>query len=541
MLDKLNKFIEKANLIHNNYYDYSESVYTNALTKIKIKCPIHGTFEQTPNAHISQKQKCPKCGYLKRKNNKTNEQFVNQCIEKWGNKYNYSLTNYLNKKNKIKVICSIHGVIEQTPLCHLKNGCNFCNGRGQAKYTKELFVEKASLIHNNYYTYNNVVLNSINQKVKITCPIHGDFMQKAANHIHLKNGCPQCNGGVKNSNEEFISKANLKHLNKFEYKDLYTHSHDKIKIICPTHGEFNQIAYMHLQTDHSCPKCVAELSTSKLESEIFNFIQENYKGIIERNNRTLIQNKEIDILLPDLKLGIEVNGNYWHMEKIVGKKYHLNKLKLCEGKIKLIQIFEHEWNDKQEIVKSRIKSLIENNNKIFARKCEIITLTKEEKNSFLNKNHIQGNDNSTIYYGLMHENELIACMTFGLPRFNKQYDYELIRYCSKLNTNVIGGAGKLLKEFKRKHSGKLISYSDKRWSNGNLYKKLGFSHVGSSEPGYFYFNLKNKKVFNRMSFTKKSIKNMPYYDDKLSEHEIMSLNQYERVFDCGNDKWELII
>lgn len=537
-MNKLKTFIDKAKNIHEDKYDYSKVEYVNAHVPVVIICKKHGEFNQAPMAHTSQKQGCPICGLENRKlpHKKTTATFIKEANLKWNNLYDYSITEYVSKETKIKYICPEHGVQEQKPYLHIKNGCQYCAGRGTSKYTNETFIKKANEVHDNFYSYDKVEIKSITDKVIITCPVHGDFNQKASNHINLKNGCPKCKGGISINNEEYIDKAKKVHENKFDYSTTeYTKAHDKVKIICKIHGEFEQLAYMHLNTIHACPCCVAELTSSEAEKEIISFLKEHYNGLIKSNDRTALGYKEIDVLLPEINLGIEYNGNYWHTEAVVGKKYHFNKTNLAEkNKIKLIQIFEHEWNNKKDIVKSRILSNIGLSKKIYARKTNIVNLTVEEKNNFLEKTHIQGKDNSSIYLGLNYENNLVACMTFGKPRFGGNYKYELIRYSSELNTNVVGGASKLLNHFKKNYLGSIVSYADRKWSAGNMYEKLGFKLDHVTEPGYLYYNILKKTVHNRMNFQKHKLEKMPFYDNSLSEYEIMKLNGYERIWDCGN-------
>lgn len=147
------------------------------------------------------------------------------------------------------------------------------------------------------------------------------------------------------------------------------------------------------------------------------------------------------------------------------KKYHLNKTIDCEkAGYRLIHIFEHEWINKQEIIKSKLKALFNvEQTKIYARKCLIKEISNTEKNDFLNQYHIQGADKSKVKLGLYFKDELIAVMTFGKPRFNKNYEYELIRYAT--SKQVIGGASKLLKYFERNYKPEsIITYADRCYS-----------------------------------------------------------------------------
>lgn len=462
--------------------------------------------------------------------------YIEKCIEKYGNKYQYDLTKYVNKQTKIKYKCPKHGEIEQYPLLHLKSGCPYCNGRGISKHSKDTFIEKARSVHGDYYNYDKVEFKNMSGKVLITCPKHGDFLQKANNHVNLKNGCPKCKGGVKLTKESFLEKANKIHKNKFTYDNVnYTKAHNAIEIKCPIHGEFKQLAYMHLQSKYSCPKCVAEFSISEGEEQIKEFIESFYKGKIIQSDRQILDKREIDVFIPELKLGIEYNGMYWHNELFVNRSYHLSKLKLANKKgIRLIQIFENEWQNKREIVQSRLKCIMGFNDKIYARKTKIIEITNNDKKEFLENTHIQGNDASTIHYGLEYDNKIVAVMTFGKSRFNAKEDWELMRFSSALGVNVTGGASKLFHHFLKHYNGSIVSYADKCWSNGNLYDKLGFSLDKETEPGYIYYNIKTKDIINRMQAQKHKLKKLDTFEEELSESDNMKKMDYFRIYDCGN-------
>ena len=203
----------------------------------------------------------------------------------------------------------------------------------------------------------------------------------------------------------------------------------------------------------------------------------------ELHNRDILNGREIDIYIPSLKLGIEYDGLRWHSE-IFNKdtNYHLSKTEECERQgIRLIHIFEDEWQYKRDIVKSRLLNLIgKTPNKIYARKCTIKEVDSHTASKFLDENHIQGKCNSSYRYGLYYNDELVSIMTFGKLRKNlgstdKDGYYELLRFCNKSNTAVIGGASKLFKHFlKEKKPTNVISYADRRWSNGKKKKKLGW-------------------------------------------------------------------
>ena len=475
LITKTNNFILKAREIHGEKYDYSLVQYINTDTKVKIICPIHGEFEQTPYKHLKG-QKCKSCSYSNNANifRKGMDKFITESHKIHNNKFDYSLVDYKTNKDKVKIICPIHGEFEQTPNSHIKYGCRLC---GYDKNTKDNFTDIAKEMNPEY-----------------------DY-----------------------------SKTN------------YINSYSKIKIICPIHGEFEQTPKNHLSQKQGCLKC--SLKDIKAEKDIFNFII-NLNINAELKNRTMLDKYELDIFIPEHNLAIEFDGLYWHSERFKKNDYHVNKTNLCKDKgIQLIHIFEDEWTYKQDIVKSRLKNILGlTSNKIFARKCQIKEVSNKDSKIFLNKNHIQGNVNSNIRLGLYYNDELVSLITFGKTRLimngNKNSN-ELIRFCNKLDTTVIGGADKLLKHFIKQYKPKeIITYADKRWSIGNLYKKLGFEYIHDSNPNYSYI-INNKREY-RFKY-RKDILVKQGYDNNKTEHQIMLERKIYRIYDCGTKKYKLSI
>ena len=185
------KFIDKASIVHSRKYDYSVSNYSNSRTKIKIICQKHGEFEQLPSNHLFGNG-CPKCAQLNTGNilRMTHNDFVNRCDKIHNQKYNYSLVNYIDNDTKVRIICPIHGEFEQTPQSHL-NGCG-CNKCGNSIKSKDFFISESLKVHGDYYDYSEVEFIDTNTKVKIICPIHGEFLQRAGHH-YRGSGCLICN------------------------------------------------------------------------------------------------------------------------------------------------------------------------------------------------------------------------------------------------------------------------------------------------------------------------------------------------------------
>ena len=288
-----------------------------------------------------------------------------------------------------------------------------------------------------------------------------------------------------------------------------------------------------------CNEHMYEYRTSGYEKDLRNFI-DSLNIEFETQNRNLISN-ELDIYIPDKNIAIEFNGLYWHSNNRKDKKYHYNKWKECFDKnIQLIQIWEDDWIYKQDIVKSLIKSklgCIEN--KIYARKCIIKEIDKQTKDKFLNDNHLQGTCVSKYNLGLYYNDELVSVMTFGKSRFEKDC-FELIRFCNKIDTEVIGGANKLLKYFIKIYNAnnqhKIISYASCDISNGNLYYKLGFEFVKHTGVDYWWW--KNNKKLNRALFQKHKLVKQGF-DKNKTEDEIMNEQGFTKIYGSGNLKFIL--
>jgi hypothetical protein len=180
-------------------------------------------------------------------------------------------------------------------------------------------------------------------------------------------------------------------------------------------------------------------------------------------------------------------------------------------------------------------------NKIYGRKCVIKNVTLKESALFLEKNHIQGVVNTSIRIGLYYNEELVSLMCFNKPRLGigTTYDgYELSRFCNKLNTNVIGGADKLLKYCIKTYQPKeILSYADKRWSQGDLYEKLGFIKSHVNKPNYYYVIGKNRK--HRFGFRKEILRKQGFDTKNKTEHEIMMERKIYRIYDCGTITYKL--
>jgi hypothetical protein len=321
------------------------------------------------------------------------------------------------------------------------------------------------------------------------------------------------------------------------------------KVKCRNCGHILYISFSRLQKFH-CVNC-QPVGRSLEEQCVEKFIQSLNIETQHSVRNILSGGKELDIYIPSKNIAIEFNGLYWHsIIYIKDPMYHLQKTKECQEKgIQLIHIMEDEWVNKPEITKSRIKNLLGLwENTVYARKC-IIKEIKEPSvyMKFLNENHIQGAVGCKHAIGLYYNDELISLMTFGALRkalgsTNKENEYELLRFCNKLNYHIPGGASKLFKYFINTYKpDKIISYADRRWSSGNLYYKLGFNLHHSSLPNYWYIDPMYSYREYRFKYRKSELpKLLEHFDPEISEQQNMLDNGFNIIYDCGNMVFEWI-
>lgn len=251
--------------------------------------------------------------------------------------------------------------------------------------------------------------------------------------------------------------------------------------------------------------------------------------------------KEFIASLPDREnVSVNFYPSAFYQVNIIGKGFHQDVALALEEKNQFeYKIFQFEWDDsrKREKIKNQIKNLFGlNSNRVFARKCEVKLVPSVLAHNFLTDNHLQGPDKSPIRLGLYYENELVALMTFCQPRFNKEFEYELGRFCCKADYNVLGGASKLFKYFLKNYNpSNIISYSDMAKTRGNMYASLGFKLHRIAKPNYVWYN--GYQYLTRYQCQKhKLLKRFPEFKN-MSETEIMETLGYYKVEDAGNKVW----
>lgn len=336
----------------------------------------------------------------------------------------------------------------------------------------------------------------------------------------------------------------IKTIKESKFNERFTLSKQEIendyeKIQCMTglaeHYNCSMSTIKKLFKLHNIEAKFAKSSVGQLQ--VAKFI-ESLGFTVYLNDRNLISPLELDILIPEKNIAIEYCGIYYHSETWGNKDrhYHLNKHNLCEeNNYKLITIFENEWFNKQDIVKSILSTKLGMNKiKIAARKTIFKQLNYQDIKQFEMNNHIQGTRPANTYYGLFYDDELIMSLSIGKSRFNKKYSNEIVRMTTKKDVNVIGGISKLIRNI---GINDCITYADKRYGDGKGYTLAGFQKLDDSLPNYFYFHKKDHDTLHsRNKFQKHKIPNV---DVGKSEYENMLLQNFDRIWDCGNSVYYL--
>ena len=411
-----------------------------------------------------------------------------------------------------------------------KNKLAKIKNHGQATYNNRAKAKETTLIK--YGVENPYNIESVREKNKLS------IIKKTDNKTYLTNGYKRFRDYI-NTRHNFTLLTPCEEYNGIRQKDAHVYMFK-----CNSCDHVVSKKFYHGK-GLSCEKCfpVSPAFVSGEEQEVFNFIR-NELGVTDgiQGDRSFINPFEIDMLFHSYKIAIEYNGLFWHSE-LGGNKhknYHRDKLKLINARgYRLISIFSDEWNNKKNIVKSRLRHVFGKNNGVYyARKLALKEISHHECSEFMNKYHLQGTTVSRYRYGLYKDDELIAAMTFSKERkiMNGGDGYELVRFATN-GTSVIGGASRLLKHFIRIHSpNKIVSYADLRWSEGNVYETMGFVKAGDSTIGYWYMD--NYSIrYHRYAFSKHKLVTAGE-DSTKTEWEIMQLKGYDRIWDCGQQKFE---
>lgn len=465
---------------------------------------------------------------------KTTEQFISDARAVHGDRYDYSDVEYVNAHTPVAIRCPKHGVFKQRPSAHTNNksGCPACAGR--PVIDTKLFVERARQIHGDRYDYSNVSYMGNKTPVNITCPIHGDFQMTPISHLDKSRGCPKCTDGYyeKYTTEDWVSRATEVHNGKYQYDSVnYTGAFDKMEISCPEHGYFSQNSHDHLM-GRGCPACAKIIS--KPETDLVDFFESMGVRVLT-NVRTVIPPYEVDLFCPDYGLAVEYCGLWWHsVDRGKSKSYHLEKHVRCEQEgIRLITIFEDEWLDGPERVKSVLRHCVGKSPRgVGARKTKIEKIPWNRARPFLNQYHLQGAGSpGIVQYGAFDGDDLIGVAVFGLSSGERsRKEIELKRYVCD-GRNHPGLASKMFHHGMGENDWKeIVAYVDRRWFTGSFKYESGFQKDGVVGPTLHY--AKGKRRFNRRFVTKNRLI-QEGADPSRTKREILADRGYFQIYDAG--------
>lgn len=487
----------------------SEKIYDNVDEILSLDTKVNRFFHYKFICKVCGKEKDKSCFH----NNRENALICKYCVRTLALKKQYS-------ENPLKV-----KEIREKAKEKRRETCRKKYGKDSFLATNECRKELKNSIKEKYGVNSTFSLKSTQEKIKKT-----NKEKYGVEYNFLREDCikKSAKSRIENNRQNKLE-SHLSYIkNNIGFKNFAVEG-DYIR--CLTCGRTKNILETSPQYLLCCP---CGKLTSAPEKEIVNFIKSFGFEVIE-NSRKIISPKELDIYVPELKLAIEFDGIFWHSFK--DKDYHNSKTEECEKKgIKLLHIFETDWLLKKDIILSIIQfNLRKGINKIYARNCQIVKLSKIEEKEFFNRNHIQGYHPSRLCLGLKYNGKVVQAMSFSKPRFNKNYEWEILREASELNNMIVGGKNRLFKNFlKEINPLSIISYCDRKYFSGKSYIDIGMEFSKITPPSYFYF--KNNKVYSRFQCQKHKLsKLLNNFDENLSESENMENNGFRKIYDCGNN------
>lgn len=411
----------------------------------------------------------------------TTEEYVNKAKSVHGDRYDYTGVVYTGKANTVRIKCLIHGDFLQIAADHT-NGSNCPECAKKLKNTNKRksvseMLDRAKEKHGNKYEYHPETYVDTRTKMRITCPTHGDFYQTPSAHCTTGQGCPKCKQGGKYDTESFVQKMKDSGSPYTYDKTSYTKSGDKIVVTCEKHGDFTPIAFQHAY-GVGCPKC-ANVGPSSFEVEIQSLI-----GDVDISNRSLIAPQELDIVDHSSKVAIEFNGTYWHSLQKRPKGYHRNKrIRTNSVGYRLISISEQDWKDKKAIITRIIKNATGHSEdvRVNARDCKIVNIPGKDARKFLTEHHIQGHARASHNFALIHKSgQIVAVMTFNQIA---EGGFDMVRYAT--SCTVRGGQSKLFKHAAANLNMQWCqSFVDCDYFDGSSYENSGFELVDDSVTSF---------------------------------------------------------
>lgn len=465
------------------------------------------------------------------------------------------------------IVCPEHGEFAvRAERLRLGAGCQECGAllRWVNRRVKPAeFFARAREAHAGRYRYDESSFAGTAGTIRVECPEHGWFVQRAANHVFHKMGCPACAAAtrgrhltpdsrkkaplskIRNNKNAFIARARLVHGDLYEYANDYVGGRRPTTIICRVHGPFRQNPEKHL-FGQGCPRCGQK---SAPEADLLAFVS-TFGHEIRARDRTTIKPKELDIYVPAKALAIEFCGGWWHstfkMSETIARDKHACKNRACSALgIRLLTIFDDEWRERRPQVEAIIRRALSEEPSTGARKGSVVRVG--DASSFYREHHIQGPTRRGQHYGLVRDGVLVACMTFDRGASQRGGTaWELVRFATSAKIN--GAAGRLMGAFvKEERPDEIVSFSDNRYFDGAMYEKLGFERSGDLRPDYSVLTPNalrrvHKALFKRARIPARiaefgSSETFDPATDPRSEREMTALLKCARIYDCGKVRW----
>lgn len=491
------------------------------------------------------------------------DSFKTSVKETWANKSVEELVDIDNRRKSASM--DKYGVISPSQLDEVKHKCTVTNlSKYGVEHPMQLQSFKDKVRSTSLYKYGTeypiqshmVQQKCVNTSLSKYGVAHPSKCEEVRKHISLGRIMSRAN-----SIEDPILRQNYIQFAADPVKYVTTHFDHKptYKEVQDSVGGINDSSiYIRLPLDSN----LIVRNQSTMERDIENYLKSIDSDIkIVKHSRSVISPYEIDLYLPDYNVGIECNPTYTHNSTLpsynnarsLNIDYHLTKTNKCEeAGVFLFHIFGYEWTHRKDVICSMLCNLIHHNSKrYYARKLKIRELSNSECSQFFMLNHRQGYAASSVRLGLCDESdEIVSAMTFSKMRNSIGYTnditsmtYELTRFCNKKYCSVIGGASKLFTYFVSKYKyDKIVSFSDRAHTRGNMYSVLGFKYKSISDPGYVWVNYKTDQYFHRVTCQKSNLPklfNEPDLDIKnQTEVQIMIEHGYVQVFDSGVIRWE---
>lgn len=522
--------------------------------KVWWKCEKNHEWEVSPSTRTSNNSGCPYCSNKKFKSGYNDVLTLHpQLAKQWHPTKNTVTPSEIISGSTQKVWWKCDNGHEWdmsvSDRTYAGMNCPLCSGRRVVTGINDFATIRPDLLEQWDYKKNTVDPTTIspqsNKKVWWACGEPGhEWKSSVQNRSGMGRGCPFC------QNKQVLEGYNdLATTRPHLIQEWHSELNGELTPSMMTYGSKKKVwwkcnkghEWEAMIADRSrgigCRRCTTK--DSKGEIELAEFIESLGVTVIKNSRSLMRNNKEIDIFVPEKNLGIEYNGVYWHSTAFTSdKNVHYDKWKACQDKgIQLITVWEDDWMDNPEVVKSLITHKLgkSTNKKIYARKTRVVDVSLQDAEDFLNENHIQGFAGSSTYYGLQHENEIVSLLALRLEK--ERTIGNIVRYAT--SAVVSGGFSKLLSHVEKTlNLDSLYTFSDNSVSDGGLYDSLGFTAVKNIAPNYMY--LVNSKRIHKFNYRIERFRKDPNlkFKEGMTEKELAELNNLHRIYDAGKIKWE---